>query len=115
AFYPGDGTAVCTRQLCSYRDDFAEFGELDAAVLGISPQGVASHDDFRARHGFPFPLLADESKAVAAAYGVLGPLGYKRSVFVIDGGGIVRWQHVAALVGATYKSTKTITKVLRSL
>jgi peroxiredoxin Q/BCP len=115
AFYPGDNTAVCTKQLCSYRDNFSEFEGLDAVVLGLSPQSVLSHDEFRAKHGFPFPLLADESKDVAKAYGAIGPLGYKRSVFVIDRGGIIRWKHVAALVGVTYKNTKTIADVLKTL
>lgn len=100
AFYPGDDTPVCTRQLCSYRDDFSTFG--DAVVLGISPQDVESHEEFRAKHGFEFPLLADTDKAVAEAYGVKAPvIGVRRSVFVIDGDGVLRTAHVG-IVGVTY-------------
>lgn len=102
-FYPGDGTPVCTKQLNSYNDDLARFDELDAQVLGISPQGVASHEAFAAKHGLSFPLLADTDKVVAAAYGVLGPLGFlRRSVFVIDGAGVIRYAH-RSIAGLTYR------------
>ncbi|MGH9183476.1 MAG: peroxiredoxin [Acidimicrobiales bacterium] len=91
-FYPGDHTPVCTLQLRSYRDDLGSFRDLGAELLGISPQSVDSHERFAAEHGFGFPLLADESKEVGEAYGVLGPVGfYRRSVFVIDGEGVVRY------------------------
>ncbi|MCU1378685.1 MAG: peroxiredoxin, partial [Acidimicrobiales bacterium] len=94
AFYPGDDTAVCTVQLNSYNDDLSEFTELGARVFGISPQGIESHEAFAAKHGFKFPLLADEGKKVGEAFGILGPLGfYRRSVFVLDGEGIVRFAH----------------------
>ena len=59
AFYPGDFTPVCTRQFCSYRDAADRLDELDAEVLGISPQSVASHERFAAEHGLTVPLLAD--------------------------------------------------------
>src|SRR5699024_8639333 len=77
AFYPGDNTPVCTRQLNAYSDDVARFADFDAAVLAISPQGLVSHDQFaEAQGGFAFPLLADEHREVARAYGVLGLLGF---------------------------------------
>ena len=66
-FYPGDDTPVCTKQLNSYNHDLAEFEALDAQVLGISAQGVESHDGSPASTGFKFPLLADTDKAVAGA------------------------------------------------
>lgn len=115
AFYPGDFTPGCTAQLCSYRDAFAEFEHLDAVVLGISSQDVASHEKFTAKHDFPFPLLADTDKAVARAYGIVGPLGPKRSVFVLDGDGTVRWKHVALLAGFTFKGPKTLTEALAAI
>ena len=71
-FYPGDNTAVCTKQLCSYNNELAQFNDIGAQVLGISAQDVASHDAFSAKHGFGFPLLADTEKEVAGAYGVVG-------------------------------------------
>ena len=112
AFYPGDFTPGCTKQLCSYRDAFEELTDLDAVVLGISAQGLDSHEKFAARHDLPFPLLASTDRAVPREYGVMGPLGVKRSIFVLDGDGIVRYQHVAALVGVTYRTPKTLKEEL---
>ena len=104
-FYPGDNTPVCTVQLNSYNDDLGQFEGVGAQILGISPQDVGSHEAFAARHGFSFPLLADTDKAVGAAYGILGPLGfYRRSVFVVDRAGIVRYAH-RARAGLTYRTT----------
>lgn len=115
AFYPGDDTPVCTKQLNSYNDEFAEFESLDANVIGISAQDVASHEAFAAKHGFKFPLLADVDKAVAAAYGTLGPLGFpRRSVFVVASDGRIVYAH-RALAGVTYRSVQEITKAIASV
>ena len=114
AFYPGDDTTVCTVQLNSYNDDLGAFSDLGAVVWGISPQGVESHEAFAAKHGFRFPLLADEGKQVGEAYGILGPLGfYRRSVFVVDAEGIVRFAH-RSLVGATFKRTDELVAAVRA-
>jgi peroxiredoxin Q/BCP len=114
AFYPGDDTTVCTVQLNSYNDDLADFTELGATVWGISPQGVESHERFAAKHGFRFPLLADDGKKVGEAYGILGPLGfYRRSVFVVDGEGVVRYAH-RSLVGATFKKSPELVAAIRA-
>ena len=102
AFYPGDFTPGCTRQMCSYRDHFDEFEGVEAALLGISPQDVDSHEKWIEKRNLPFPLLADTDKKVIEAYGVGAPvLGVRRSVFVVDGEGIVRYKHVA-IIGATF-------------
>lgn len=114
AFYPGDDTPVCTTQLCSYQDQLARFDELDALVLGISAQGVESHERFAARRGLTFPLLSDPGKTVIRAYGVAGPLGTRRAIFVVDAAGVVRWRHVSTL-GLTYQDVDTITGVLRDI
>lgn len=90
-FYPRDDTAGCTRQACDIRDGWADFRRLGAAVLGVSPDGVSSHERFRAKHSLPFPLLADTDHAVAEAYGAWGEkqnygrtyMGIIRSGFVI--------------------------------
>ena len=94
-FYPGDFTPVCTRQLSAYSESFEAFEGLDAQVLALSPQGVDSHERFADGYGgLPFPLLADTDKAVGRAYGVVSPIGfYRRSVFVVDGAGVVRYAH----------------------
>jgi peroxiredoxin Q/BCP len=112
AFYPGDDTPVCTKQLNAYNNDFEEFENLDAAVVGISAQDVASHEAFAAKHGFRFPLLSDVDKAVATAYGTLGPLGFpRRSVFVVDSDGRLTYVH-RALAGVTYRSVQEITAAI---
>ncbi|MET1001890.1 MAG: peroxiredoxin [Acidimicrobiia bacterium] len=115
AFYPGDNTPGCTRQLCSYRDDFSDFERVGAVLLGISPQDVDSHEKFAAKRDFPFPLLADTDKAVIAAYGVGAPiLHVRRSVFVVDGAGVVRYAD-RKLIGATFVPADKLVPVLESL
>lgn len=114
-FYPGDDTPVCTKQLNTYNDELAQFAELDAQVLGVSAQGVDSHERFSGKHGFGFPLLADTDKKVASAYGTLGPLGFpRRSVFIIDGDGVVRYAH-RAIAGLTFRPVSELVEVLRRL
>jgi len=114
-FYPGDDTPVCTKQLNSYNNDLAEFEALDAQVLGISAQSVESHDKFSGKHGFKFPLLSDSDKAVAGAYGTLGPLGFpRRSVFIVDGGGTIRYVH-RAIAGLTYRPVSELVAALKAL
>ena len=107
-FYPGDETLVCTKQLCSYNNEMSEFDSVGAQVVGISSQDVASHDEFSGKHGFSFPLLADVDKSVSKQYGILGPLGIpRRSVFVIDGSGVVRYVH-RALVGLSFRPVEEL-------
>jgi peroxiredoxin Q/BCP len=102
-FYPGDDSPVCTRQLTSYSADLAQFNDLGAQVLGVSPQDVESHEMFAERHGLGFPLLADTDKAVAGLYGTLGPIGFpRRSCFIIDAEGTVRYAH-RAIAGLTFR------------
>lgn len=113
-FYPGDNTPVCTMQLNTYSSDIAQFDELGAQVLGISPQDVDSHESFAGVHGFTFPLLADTEKSVGRAYGILGPVGfYKRSVFVVDKSGIIRYAH-RATAGLTFRKTDELVAAVRA-
>ena len=115
AFYPGDETSVCTRQLCSYSSGLEQFTGLQATVWGISPQGLESHEQFARKHELRMPLLADTEREAVRRYGIgLGGSSLRRSVFVIDADGVVRYRHVA-LVGLTYRSTDTLVKALESL
>src|SRR5690242_11567368 len=82
-FYPGDNTAVCTRQFCSYRDEAEGFDALDATVVGISTQSVESHRDWTAKHGLTVPLLADPKGKVAKAYGARRALRTTRAVVIV--------------------------------
>jgi peroxiredoxin Q/BCP len=114
-FYPGDDTPVCTKQLNAYNDGLDQFSQLDAQVVGISAQDVASHEKFSGKHGFEFPLLADTDKVVAGRYGTLGPIGFpRRSVFIIDADGVIRYAH-RAIAGLTYRPVAELIEALREL
>mgnify|MGYP006269772877 FL=1 len=113
-FYPGDDTPVCTKQLCSYNNELQQFTGLGAQVLAVSAQDVASHDRFATKHGFDFPLLSDTDKSVAQKYGTLGPLGFpRRSVFVIDKSGVVRYAH-RAIAGLTFRPVDELVGAIRA-
>ena len=114
-FYPGDNTMVCTKQFCSYRDRPDEFAALNATVVGISSQDLASHQAFTAKHGLTVPLLADVDKRVAKSYDAFSSrLGVKRAVIVIDEGGIVRYRHDHRL-GLDYQSVDELKAALDAL
>jgi peroxiredoxin Q/BCP len=111
-FYPADETPTCTRQFCSYRDRSDEMAALDATIVGISAQSLDSHERFRDHHGLTVPLLADEDKAVAKAYGVTAPVvGVRRAVIVIDEAGVVRHRHVHTL-GVAYQDVDALREAL---
>jgi len=102
-FYPGDETLVCTKQLCSYNNELQQFAKVNAQILAISAQDIASHESFSAKQGFKFPLLADTQKTVANLYSVIGLLGLpRRSVFVVDANGVIKYAHRAVL-GVTFR------------
>ena len=91
-FYPKDDTAGCTTQACGFRDQYPLITERNALVLGVSPDGVKSHQKFKSKFDLPFTLLVDEDHAISEAYGVwrektyMGKdyMGVERSHFVID-------------------------------
>ena len=88
-FYPGDETPGCTKQLCAVRNDFARFQAKNVKVFGVNPADIASHRKFVERQAFPFPLLVDPHRETAKAYGCVAALFIKRTVFVIDPGGVI--------------------------
>ena len=96
-FYPGDNTPVCTAQLCDYRDGIEEFVDLGVDLVAISGDDEASHQAFREKHDFPFPLLSDPDLTAAKAYGCKGLMGMKRGVFLLDESHRVRYQHVESV------------------
>ncbi|MFI9782919.1 peroxiredoxin [Kitasatospora sp. NPDC051984] len=114
-FYPGDDTLVCTRQLCSYNSELDQFTGLGAAVWCISGQDLDSHERFARKRGLRLPLLADTGERVAKLYGITAPgIGVRRSVFVLDAEGVVRWRHVA-LAGLTFQRPGTLIEQLAAL
>ncbi|HEX4465078.1 MAG TPA: peroxiredoxin [Solirubrobacterales bacterium] len=114
AFYPGDFTAVCTKQFCSYRDQSEKLDQIGADVLGISPQSVESHERFTQEKSLNVPLLADEDKAVAKAYGVLAGPMVRRAIFVIDEQGIIRHRKVT-LVGLSFESVDDLEQAVAAV
>ena len=114
-FYPGDDSAVCTKQLNAYNEGLDQFHQLDTQIVGVSAQDLSSKEAFTAKHGFEFPLLADVDKEVAAAYGTLGPIGFpRRSIFIIDKDGIIRYAH-RAIAGLTYRPVSELVEELERL
>ncbi len=110
-----DNTTVCTRQFCSYRDRGGDFASLNATVVGISSQDLASHEQFVAKHSLNVPLLADVEKQVGRSYSAFSPrLGTKRAVIVIDEQGIVRHRH-DHLLGLDYQSVDDLKAALEQL
>jgi peroxiredoxin Q/BCP len=111
AFYPGDETAVCTKQFCEYRDQKQRIEGLDAEMVGISPQGLDSHQGFITNHDLSLPLVADEELDVADAYGIkLGP-SLRRAIFIVDPDGKIAHRDVK-LLGLSYTDSAGIQAAL---
>jgi peroxiredoxin Q/BCP len=91
-FYPKDDTPGCTKEACSFRDSFAEYGRRGIKVLGVSTDDEKSHRKFAEKYSLPFTLLADTDHRVADAFGVYGErqfagrkyMGVSRTTFLID-------------------------------
>jgi len=101
AFYPADWSSGCTAEVCTFRDTFAEFGKLNATVLGISGDYVFSHHEWAKHHKLQFPLLSDHDHRVAKMYdSYMEQYGFnKRTVFLIDKDGVVRYANLAFKAG----------------
>lgn len=91
-FYPKDGTPVCTKEACSFRDAYEDFVQAGAAVIGVSSDSTESHQAFAGGHQLPFVLLSDADGSLHKAFGVPKTLGILpgRVTYVIDKDGIVR-------------------------
>ena len=96
-FYPKDNTPGCTRQACAFAAAYAGFKELDAVVIGISKDSVASHKKFAEKYELPFVLLSDPELAAIEPYGVWQEkklygkvsMGVVRTTFILDENGVV--------------------------
>ncbi len=94
-FYPADDTPGCTKEACSFRDDYSAYERAGVTILGVSPDSVESHQKFKRKYALTFPLLADADHRICSAYGVWGPKklmgreyeGVLRTTFLIDGRG----------------------------
>jgi peroxiredoxin Q/BCP len=91
-FYPKDNTSGCTKEACNFRDEFPRFKNIDAVILGVSPDSVESHKKFAEKYDLPFNLLSDESRGVLEKYGVWKEksmygrkyMGVERTTVIID-------------------------------
>jgi peroxiredoxin Q/BCP len=96
-FYPKDDTPGCTKEACSFRDNWGEIQSRGVVVLGVSAQSSASHKKFAGKYSLPFPLLVDADHAMSSAWGTWGEktmygkkiTGQLRTTFLLDGGGKV--------------------------
>ena len=96
-FYPKDNTPGCTREACDFRDNISSLEDKNTVVLGVSPDSVKSHQKFKDKFDLPFPLISDEAKDVAQAFGVWREkkmygktrMGIVRSTFIIGPDGLI--------------------------
>ncbi len=97
-FYPKDNTSGCTKEACNFRDEFPRFKNVDAVILGVSPDSVESHKKFAEKYNLPFNLLSDENRNVLEKYGVWKEksmygrkyMGVERTTVVIDENGKIK-------------------------
>jgi len=91
-FYPKDETTGCTKEACTFRDNYEELTKLGAEVIGLSGQSVESHKSFASHHGLPFILVSDEGNKVRELYGVPSSMGIipGRVTYIIDKKGVIR-------------------------
>lgn len=116
-FYPKDNTSGCTKEACNFRDEFPKFKDINAVILGISPDSVESHKKFAEKYDLPFTLLSDEKKEVLKKYGVWQEksmygkkyMGVERTTFIIDEKGkIIKIFHRVKVKGHVEKVLKVL-------
>jgi peroxiredoxin Q/BCP len=112
-FYPKDETAVCTKQMCSMRDNWRDYLATGAEVVGVSVGSVDSHKKFAEHYNLPQTLLADDHGEMTRLYNVKSVLGgSQRAVIVIDGDGVIRYRR--SLVPIFRPTDNEVIKAIRS-
>jgi len=121
-FFPAAFTGVCTKELCQFRDSLAAFNNVGASVLGICVDAPFSNAAFAEKNGLNFPILSDYDRQAVRAFhiahddfaGMAGYTAAKRSVFVIDGSGTIRYSWVAPNPGVepSYDEVKAAVSAL---
>ena len=114
-FYPKDGTPVCTKEACAFRDAYEDFVEAGAVVIGVSSDSATQHQAFASNHRLPFLLVSDTEGEARRAFGVPRSMGFLpgRVTYVIDREGIVR--HVFSSQFAADRHVKEALEVIREL
>ncbi len=103
AFFPGAFTGVCTKEMCTLRDDLSKFNSMNAGIYAISIDGPFSNKEFKQKNGINFPVLSDLKKKAIKKFDIIqkdfahvkGYIAAKRSVFIVDSSGIVRYKWVS--------------------
>ena len=109
-FYPKDESIGCTKEACTFRDDYSVFNESDAMIIGISGQSVQSHKEFADKYKLPFTLLSDKDNAVRKMFGVkISPIP-GRVTFVVDKTG-----HVVYNFDSLVEPEKHVAEAMRIL
>ncbi len=120
-FYPKDDTSGCTTEACDFTNALGEFEDLDAIVIGISPDSVAKHKKFRDKYNLKVTLLADEEKTALSAYGVWQEksmygkkyMGVVRTTFIINPNGEIAKQFDKVKVAGHVEAVKKALQELR--
>jgi len=120
AFFPAAMSPVCTKEMCSFRDSFGEISQAGAEVVAISIDGPFANKQFTEMHGLNFPVLSDYARDAVRKYGVVMPdllhvkqyNAAKRSVFIIDPNGVVKYKWVSdnPLIEPNYDEIKQVIK-----
>ncbi|MBK6841701.1 MAG: redoxin domain-containing protein [Gemmatimonadetes bacterium] len=115
AFFPLAFTAVCTTEMCSFRDDYADFSDKDVTVFPVSVDATPSQREFKAKYEMPVDLLSDFKREAATAYGVLIPEKFfaNRAYFLIDKAGVIRWAHVEAHPGQRRENAEILVEIAK--
>jgi thioredoxin-dependent peroxiredoxin len=108
-FYPKDDTPGCTKQACSFRDNYQQYTSKGITVFGVSMDDESSHQAFTAKFDLPFPLLADTDGAIAKAYDVEGGGYAKRVTYVIGADGKI--SHVYTTVKTDTHATDVLADI----
>ena len=111
-FYPKDFTPGCTKEACSFRDNYAEIAAYDAVIYGVSGDSTDSHARFRETHSLPFPLIPDPGKEIIRLYEAKGTFGLMtaRATYVIDKTGVIR-----AAIRHDFRVSEHVPEVLAAL
>jgi peroxiredoxin Q/BCP len=121
-FYPKDNTSGCTKEACSFKDNMEQITQYGAEVIGVSPDSVKSHANFKNKYELNFRLIADTDKEICKLYDVLGEksmygkkyIGVVRTTFIIDPEGIIRWVKSNVKVDGHIEEVINTLKDLRS-
>ena len=111
-FYPKDGSPICTKEVCSFRDSYEQFVDAGAEVIGVSSDSAESHRVFARHHKLPFRLISDSDNSLRKAFGVPATMGVLpgRATYVIDTEGVLR-----LTFSAQFASSEHVEQAIRAL